>query len=60
MSKAGINNPGIKFSESVHFFLIAGFCFAEREEVAFETGYTRKKLSRMNKLFNRSLHLKKP
>ena len=37
MSKAGINIPGIKFKESGNFFLIAGPCVVESEEIIFET-----------------------
>jgi 2-dehydro-3-deoxyphosphooctonate aldolase (KDO 8-P synthase) len=37
MSKAGINIPGIKFSESGNFILIAGPCVVESEKIVFET-----------------------
>jgi 2-dehydro-3-deoxyphosphooctonate aldolase (KDO 8-P synthase) len=37
MSKAGINIPGIKFNESGNFFLIAGPCVVESEEIVLET-----------------------
>ncbi|MCX6325882.1 MAG: 3-deoxy-8-phosphooctulonate synthase [Bacteroidia bacterium] len=37
MSKAYINIPGIKFSDSGNFLLIAGPCVVESEEVVFET-----------------------
>ncbi len=37
MSKTGINIPGIKFNESGNFFLIAGPCVVESEEIVFET-----------------------
>ncbi len=37
MSKAGINIPGIKFKESGNFFLLAGPCVVESEEIIFET-----------------------
>jgi len=37
MSKAGINIPGIKFNESGNFFLLAGPCVVESEEIIFET-----------------------
>jgi 2-dehydro-3-deoxyphosphooctonate aldolase (KDO 8-P synthase) len=45
MSKAGINIPGIKFSESGNFLLIAGPCVVESEEVVFKTADHLKKLS---------------
>ncbi|MCX6254608.1 MAG: 3-deoxy-8-phosphooctulonate synthase [Bacteroidia bacterium] len=45
MSKAGINIPGIKYSESGNFLLIAGPCVVESEEVVFETADHLKKLS---------------
>jgi 2-dehydro-3-deoxyphosphooctonate aldolase (KDO 8-P synthase) len=37
MSKAVIDIPGIKFKESGNFFLIAGPCVIESEEIIFET-----------------------
>jgi 2-dehydro-3-deoxyphosphooctonate aldolase (KDO 8-P synthase) len=37
MSKAEINIPGIKFTETGNFLLIAGPCVVESEEVIFET-----------------------
>jgi 2-dehydro-3-deoxyphosphooctonate aldolase (KDO 8-P synthase) len=37
MSKAGINIPGIKFNDSGNFFLLAGPCVVESEEIIFET-----------------------
>jgi len=37
MSKAGINIPGIKFSETGNFLLIAGPCVVESEKIVFET-----------------------
>lgn len=37
MSKAVINIPGIKFKESGNFFLLAGPCVVESEEIVFET-----------------------
>jgi 2-dehydro-3-deoxyphosphooctonate aldolase (KDO 8-P synthase) len=37
MSKAGINIPGIRFSESGNFLLIAGPCVVESEQIVFET-----------------------
>ena len=37
MLKAGINIPGIKFSETGNFLLIAGPCVVESEEIVFET-----------------------
>jgi 2-dehydro-3-deoxyphosphooctonate aldolase (KDO 8-P synthase) len=37
MSKAGIDIPGIKFSETGNFLLIAGPCVVESEKIVFET-----------------------
>jgi len=37
MLKAGINIPGIKFNDTGNFFLIAGPCVVESEEIVFET-----------------------
>lgn len=45
MSKAAINIPGLKFKESGNFFLIAGPCVIESEEVVFETADHLKMLS---------------
>jgi 2-dehydro-3-deoxyphosphooctonate aldolase (KDO 8-P synthase) len=45
MSNAGINIPGINFSESGNFLLIAGPCVVESEEIVFETAAHLKKLS---------------
>ena len=45
MSIAGINIPGIKFSESGNFLLIAGPCVVESEEIVFETAEHLKMLS---------------
>jgi len=45
MIKAGINIPGIEFSESCNFLLIAGPCVIESEEVVFETAGHLKRLS---------------
>ena len=45
MVKVGINIPGIKFSESGNFLLIAGPCVVESEEVVFETADHLKRLS---------------
>jgi len=45
MSQAVINIPGIKFTESGNFLLIAGPCVVESEEVVFETADHLKKLS---------------
>jgi 2-dehydro-3-deoxyphosphooctonate aldolase (KDO 8-P synthase) len=45
MLKAGINIPGIKFSESANFLLIAGPCVVESEEVVIEIADHLKKLS---------------
>jgi 2-dehydro-3-deoxyphosphooctonate aldolase (KDO 8-P synthase) len=45
MSQAAINIPGIKFSESGNFLLIAGPCVVENEKVVFETASHLKVLS---------------
>jgi 2-dehydro-3-deoxyphosphooctonate aldolase (KDO 8-P synthase) len=45
MSQAVINIPGIKFTESGNFLLIAGPCVVENEEIVFETADHLKKLS---------------
>jgi 2-dehydro-3-deoxyphosphooctonate aldolase (KDO 8-P synthase) len=45
MLKAVINISGIKFSESGNFFLIAGPCVVESEEIIFETAEHLVKLS---------------
>jgi len=45
MIKVGINIPGIKFSDSGNFLLIAGPCVVESEEVVFETAAHLKNLS---------------
>jgi len=45
MSQAVINIPGIKFTESGNFLLIAGPCVVESEEVVLETADHLKKLS---------------
>jgi 2-dehydro-3-deoxyphosphooctonate aldolase (KDO 8-P synthase) len=45
MVKVGLSIPGIKFSESGNFLLIAGPCVVESEEVVFETAEHLKKLS---------------
>jgi 2-dehydro-3-deoxyphosphooctonate aldolase (KDO 8-P synthase) len=45
MSTAVINIPGIKFSESGNFLLIAGPCVVESEEIIFETAGHLKMLS---------------
>src|SRR5664279_1313634 len=45
MSKAVINIPGIRFSESDNFLLIAGPCVVESEEIVFETAEHLKSLS---------------
>jgi 2-dehydro-3-deoxyphosphooctonate aldolase (KDO 8-P synthase) len=37
MSKAVVNIPGIKFTESGNFLLIAGPCVVESREIVFET-----------------------
>ena len=45
MSQAVINIPGIGFSESGNFLLIAGPCVVESEEIVFETADHLKSLS---------------
>lgn len=45
MSKAGMNIPGIKFSETGNFLLIAGPCVVESEKIVFETADRLKELS---------------
>jgi 2-dehydro-3-deoxyphosphooctonate aldolase (KDO 8-P synthase) len=45
MSQAAINIPGIKFSESGNFLLIAGPCVVENEKIVFETASHLKVLS---------------
>ena len=45
MSNAVINIPGINFSESGNFLLIAGPCVVESEKIVFETAEQLKKLS---------------
>jgi 2-dehydro-3-deoxyphosphooctonate aldolase (KDO 8-P synthase) len=45
MSKSVINIPGLQFSESGNFLLIAGPCVVESEEIIFETADHLKKLS---------------
>jgi 2-dehydro-3-deoxyphosphooctonate aldolase (KDO 8-P synthase) len=45
MSKAAINIPGIKYSKSANFLLIAGPCVVESEEIVFETAEHLKMLS---------------
>lgn len=45
MSKTEINIPGIRFSESGNFLLIAGPCVIENEAVVFETAEHLKSLS---------------
>lgn len=45
MSHAAINIPGIKFSESGNFLLIAGPCVVENEKIVFETASHLKALS---------------
>ena len=45
MSPAVINIPGISFSESGNFLLIAGPCVVESEEIVFETAAHLKELS---------------
>jgi 2-dehydro-3-deoxyphosphooctonate aldolase (KDO 8-P synthase) len=45
MSNAVLNIPGLKFSESGNFILIAGPCVVESEEIVFETAEHLKNLS---------------
>jgi 2-dehydro-3-deoxyphosphooctonate aldolase (KDO 8-P synthase) len=45
MSDAVINIPGLKFSESGNFLLIAGPCVIENEEITYETAGHLKRLS---------------
>jgi 2-dehydro-3-deoxyphosphooctonate aldolase (KDO 8-P synthase) len=45
MSKAEIKIPGIKYSESINFLLIAGPCVVESEKIVFETAEHLIKLS---------------
>ncbi len=45
MSEAAINIPGIRFSESGNFLLIAGPCVVENEKIVFETASHLKILS---------------
>lgn len=45
MNKSGIDIPGISFGKSGNFFLIAGPCVVESEEVVFETAGHLVKLS---------------
>jgi 2-dehydro-3-deoxyphosphooctonate aldolase (KDO 8-P synthase) len=45
MSNVVLNIPGLKFSESGNFLLIAGPCVVESEEVVFETAEHLNKLS---------------
>src|SRR5665647_1565710 len=45
MMKEGIDIPGIKFSESGNFLLIAGPCVVESEDIVFETAGQLKDLS---------------
>lgn len=45
MSKTVLNIPGIKFTESGNFLLIAGPCVIESEKIVFETAGHLKKLS---------------
>ena len=50
MSNTVINIPGLKFSESGNFLLIAGPCVVESEEVTFETAEHLVKLSEKYKV----------
>jgi len=45
MSKAVVNIPGIKYKESGNFFLLAGPCVVESEEIIFKTAEHLVKLS---------------
>jgi 2-dehydro-3-deoxyphosphooctonate aldolase (KDO 8-P synthase) len=45
MSKAGINIPGVSFTNSGNFLLIAGPCVVESEKIVFETAGRLKELS---------------
>jgi 2-dehydro-3-deoxyphosphooctonate aldolase (KDO 8-P synthase) len=45
MSNAVLNIPGLKFSESGNFILIAGPCVVESDEIVFETAEHLKNLS---------------
>jgi len=45
MTNAAINIPGIKFKDSGNFFLLAGPCVVESEEIVFETAEHLVKLS---------------
>ncbi|HUX55854.1 MAG TPA: 3-deoxy-8-phosphooctulonate synthase [Bacteroidales bacterium] len=45
MIKTGINIPGLKFSDTRNFLLIAGPCVVESEEIVFETAAHLKDLS---------------
>ena len=46
MSKVEINIPGIKYSETGNFLLIAGPCVVESEEIVFETAEHLKKFQK--------------
>jgi len=50
MSKVVINIPGISFSDSGNFLLIAGPCVVESEEIVFETAIHLKMLSEKYKI----------
>jgi 2-dehydro-3-deoxyphosphooctonate aldolase (KDO 8-P synthase) len=45
MTKAGITIPGLKYSETGNFLLLAGPCVVENEEVVYETARHLKALS---------------
>ena len=45
MSQAALRIPGLKFTESGNFLLIAGPCVVESEEIIFQTAETIKNLS---------------
>ena len=45
MSNAALNIPGLKYSESGNFLLIAGPCVVENEEIIFETAEKLRDLS---------------
>jgi 2-dehydro-3-deoxyphosphooctonate aldolase (KDO 8-P synthase) len=50
MSQAAINIPGLKFTESGNFLLIAGPCVVESEEIVYETADHLKQLSEKYKI----------
>jgi 2-dehydro-3-deoxyphosphooctonate aldolase (KDO 8-P synthase) len=50
MSRSAINIPGIKFTETGSFLLIAGPCVVESEQIVFETAAHLKELSEKYKI----------